>query len=101
MRTLVCIAGRFVAKFNAAPERTRVVCLAGRACRVAEHSPETVMTAAIVAIKLSGEWLLSGLVVYVANRICFILKDLIGMLNLEEEDWVEALRPDTFQISHS
>ncbi len=43
---------------------------------------------------------MSGLVVYVANRICFILKDLIGMLNLEEEDWVEAFRPNTFQISH-
>lgn len=41
---------------------------------------------------------MSGLVVYVANRICFILKDLIGMLNLEEEDWVEAFRQTPFRF---
>ncbi len=62
---IACTTGRRVAKFDAAPERTRVVCLVGRACRVAEHSPEAVMTAAIVAIKLSGR-----VTVERARRLC-------------------------------
>ena len=30
------------------PDRTRVLCRAGLACRLAEHKPEAVMTAAIL-----------------------------------------------------
>lgn len=44
-----------MAVFEVAPEltRVRVACRAGRTCRLAEHSPEAVMTAAILTVKLT------------------------------------------------